>query len=124
MNDSLFMRSRETVGDLTRIVDHSALSQRSSTHSLSQRFALQQFRDDVRRAFMRVDVVDDQNVRMIQRPGRLCFLLEPSKAPFVGRKSSGQNLNSYLAIHLWIVGAIHLAHSALANLRADFVIAS
>src|SRR5205823_7121112 len=121
MNDSLFMRSRETVGDLTRIVDHSALGRRSSTHSLSQRLTFQQFRDDVRRAFMRVDVVDDQNVRMIERPGRLCFLLEPSKAPFVGRKSSGQNPNSYLAIHLWIVGAIHLAHSALANLRADFV---
>ena len=66
--------------NLTRIVNHSALGHCSSAHPLAQRFAFQEFRHDVRRAFMRLDVVDYENVGMIQRPGGACFLLETAQA--------------------------------------------
>src|SRR5947209_18785331 len=116
MDNSFLMRRRQSTRDLQCVIDRSPLRQSYATHSRAQRLALQQLSNDVRRTVMRVDVIDNENVRMIQRPGRLCFLLEPGEALFVGGKSSGQNLDRYLAIHLWIVVAIHLAHSALANL--------
>ena len=43
-----------------------ALRQRRACDAVAQRFAFRQFRNDVRRAFMRADVIDDQNVGMIE----------------------------------------------------------
>src|SRR5437867_7087818 len=70
---------------------------------------------------MRGDEINGQNVWVIERTRCLSFLFKPSETLFVGGKSSRQNLDCYLAIHLWIVSAIHFAHSAGANLRADFI---
>jgi len=83
MNDSFFVGSRETFGDLQRILDRFALWQRSARHPFAQRFAFKQFRDDVRRAFMRADVIDDQDVRMIECAGSLRFLFKAPQPVFV-----------------------------------------
>jgi hypothetical protein len=51
--------------DLQCVVDRFSLRQGDATHALAQGFAFEQFGDNVRRGIMRVDVVDNQDVRMI-----------------------------------------------------------
>ena len=60
---------------------------------------------------------------MIQRGSGLGLLHKPLHSIRVSSNVSGQNLQRNLAIEFGILRQIHLAHSALANLRADFVAA-
>ena len=88
---------------------------------VAQRLALQQFADDVRRAFVRADVVDGEDVGMIQRRRGAGFLLEAAKAVGIRRIRGGQDLDRDLASETRVVGEINLAHSATAQQVQDFV---
>ena len=70
MDDAFRVRRRQAVGCLQGIVNRFALRQRRAIHPLAQGLAFQQFRNDIRRAIVRADVKDDQDVRMIERAGR------------------------------------------------------
>src|SRR5574341_51030 len=72
---------------------------------------------------MRADVVNREDVRMVERARGLGLLFEPGEPIFIRRNFRRQDLDCDLPIHLRIIGAIHLAHSALADLCADFVAA-
>ena len=65
----------------------------------------------------------DENIRMIKRTCRGCFLLEPAESLFIDGVGGGKNLHRNIPAQLGIARAIHLTHPALANLRADFVTA-
>ena len=59
VDDPLLVRRREAARDLDRVVDRLARRRAAPPASaLAQRLALEQLRDDVRRAVVRADVVD------------------------------------------------------------------
>jgi hypothetical protein len=60
---------------------------------------------------------------MIQRARRLGLLFESMQPIRIFRQLSRQDLDRHVAIQLLVARAIHLAHAAFANLRADFVTA-
>src|SRR2546422_11471096 len=60
---------------------------------------------------------------MVQRRSSLRFLLEAMHSVVMSCNISGQNLQRDFTIELCILRQIHFAHSAFANLRADFVAA-
>src|SRR6266571_3747373 len=80
MDDPFLVRSRQTMRNLDRIVDRFAFRLRRAAQSFAQRLAFEQFRDDVRRAVMRADIVDGKNVGMVQGARSLRFLLETPQA--------------------------------------------
>src|SRR5205823_9102994 len=62
-------------------------------------------------------------MRMIQGRGCLRFLDEPLQSLWVRSQGLWENLDRDRPIQFSILGQIHLSHSALANLRADFIAA-
>ena len=76
MDDSFRVRCGETVSSLQRVINRFSLRQGGAGHALAQGLTFQKFRDNVRRAFMRTDVKDDQDVGVIERAGGLRLLLE------------------------------------------------
>ena len=76
VDDALVVRGGEPVGNLTRVVDGFAWRQRAVLQAGAERFALEQFRDDVGRAVMGADVVNGQDVRVVELPGGARLLLE------------------------------------------------
>ena len=70
---------------------------------------------------VRLDLVDRDDVRMVQRGGRLRFLEKAAPAAFVVHPVGRQDLDGDLAAQPRIAGAIHFAHPARANRREHFV---
>jgi hypothetical protein len=66
-------------------------------------------------------VVDDENVGVVQRTGGARLLLESPEPIRIIRDRGGQDLDRHVAPEPCIPGAIHLAHSALADGRGDLV---
>ena len=64
---------------------------------VAQRLAMQDFADDVRRALVRADVVDREDVGVIQRRRGARFLLEATQAVGVGRVGGRKNLDGDVA---------------------------
>ena len=58
---------------------------------------------------------------MIQRREDFGFAPEPRETIGIDRDGRRQNFERHLPLQIRISGAIDLAHSAGANLRADFV---
>lgn len=121
MNDSFFVRRSQPVCDLQRIVQGLARSNRSAAQTVPQRFALQQFRNDVRRTLARANVEHSQNVRMIQSSGGQRLLLKPAHAVGIKRKCLRQHLDRNVAAKTGIAGAINLSHAARAQKGNNFV---
>ena len=67
------------------------------------------------------DVEYRENVGMVQRSDGLRFLLEPAEAVLIVRQRRGQNLDGDFAPQPPVARAIHLAHSARADERLNFV---
>ena len=83
VNDSFLMRRRQAMRDLQRVVNRFPLRQGDPAHALAKSFTFQQFRDDVRRIVVRIDVINNEDIRMIQRAGGLSFLLKSREPLFV-----------------------------------------
>src|SRR5262249_36336228 len=78
--------------------------------------------DNVRRAFMRSDMIDNEDVWMIERTRGLSFLLKTGQTIFIGRERGRENFNRYVAPEFRISCAPNLAHASLANFRDDGVV--
>jgi len=61
------------------------------------------------------------DVRVVQGGKDLGFTFESGQTAGVGRDLSRQDLDRHVAVQFGIACAIHLAHSAAANQRQDFV---
>ena len=61
------------------------------------------------------------DVRMIERRGRLRLLHEAAATALVGDAIGGQHLDGDVAAEPWIAGAIDLAHAPGANKAEDLV---
>jgi hypothetical protein len=83
MHDALLVCGRKTMRDLNSVLHGFANRKGPATQSLAQRFPFQQFGNDIGRRLVLAEVVHGQDIRMIQRGGGACFLLEALEAFWV-----------------------------------------
>jgi hypothetical protein len=87
-----------------------------------QGHAVQILHDDERLIVLLINLMDRANVRMIQRGSRLCFALKASKSLCVFGYIIRQELESYEAMQLYILGFVNHTHPAIAQLLDDAVV--
>ena len=110
VHQPLLVRSGEPSCELHGMVEDGHVP---SVHSLPQRHAVELFRDDARPAVELVDVVNDDDIRVLQRPGCARLLLETAQRGLVLR-CGGKDLDRHLAAELPVVRGEHRSHSATA----------
>ena len=76
MDNPFLVRRRESPRDLQREINSLALGESLASHSLTQSFAIQEFRDYVMGAIVFANVVNCDDIRMIQRACGAGFLLK------------------------------------------------
>jgi hypothetical protein len=121
MHDAALVCGGQCACDLGSEIKHDPRRERAFLQALAQGLTLEQLGDDKGDTIVRAHVVDRKDVRVIESRGRVSFLLKALQARRVLRDGRRQYLDGHLALELRVVRAIHLAHPALANLRADFV---
>ena len=57
---------------------------RSLVQTIAQLFTFEQFSHHIKNIVMGVDVMNRENIRMVERAGRLCFLFKARDAFLVG----------------------------------------
>src|SRR5256885_10384279 len=87
----------------------------------AQRRAVDEFHRDEMRAGLLANLIDVRDVWVIQGGGSLRFLNEAPHSIPVGRNVGRQDFKRYASSQLRILRQIHFTHSALADLRADFI---
>ncbi len=122
MNHALAIRRCQAMRDLRRKLRGLAHRQRPGAHLLAQRFAFEQFTDEIRRALVNARVVNGQYVRMIQRRQRLGLLLEAPQPIGIGDKILRQDLDGHVAVQPRVPRAKHFTHPARANPRGDLIL--
>ena len=90
MHDARGVRLGKTLRGLMRDVGQLPDRQAARAEQRAQGLALHPFHRDERHAGLVADVVDGQDVRMVQRRGRLCFLLEAAEAIRIVATSHGR----------------------------------
>src|SRR6266481_3617424 len=71
---------------------------------------------------MCADIVDGEDVRMIERRGGTCFLLESFQPIRISRINLRKDLNRDFTIKPCVTSAVDFAHATSANLRGDDVV--
>ena len=117
-------------GELHRVLDRLADGSRAVASGaalvagrkpFAQRLALEQLRDDERRAVVLADVVDGQNVRMVQRGGGARLLLEASQTLGIPGERGRQHFDGHVAAQAGIAHTIDFAHPARPEQSEHFV---
>ena len=85
MNDALVVRGGQSMGDLDAVVDGFANRERAALQRMTQRFADEQFGDEVRRAVEDSELVDGKDVGVVESRSGLGFLLEAAQTVGVAR---------------------------------------
>ena len=70
VNNPLSVRGRERASDLSSDVDRLLYGQRPTIEARAQCFTLDKFGHDERSALVITDIVDDQDVRVVERRNR------------------------------------------------------
>ena len=122
MNDPFVVRGAESTRDLTRILERLARrAGRPRAGDWRSDVAFEHLRDDERRAVVRADVVDGEDVRVVELAGRARFLLESSQPAAIGCVRVEDQFDRDVASEAWIARAIHLAHAAGAEPADDLI---
>ena len=121
MDHALVVGGGQAAGDLNGVVDGLPGSQRAGVEPLAQRFALEQFDHDERRALVGPEIVDRDQIRVVQHPRRPGLLLEAPEAVRVAGKGGREHLDGNVAAEPGIARAVNLSHAARADQRADLV---
>ena len=103
----------------TAYADRLSHRNRAGRQPLAQRLPFEQLRDDERRVPFDADVVHRQDVRMAQRRGGACFLLEALQPIGSAEKADGSTLIATSRPEPRVARAIHLAHPARAKWGDD-----
>src|SRR5437016_1819465 len=85
VNDALVVRGGQSMGDLDAVVDGFANRERAALQRMTQRFADEQFGDEVRRAVEDSELVDGKDVGVAESRSGLGFLLEAAQTVGVAR---------------------------------------
>ena len=122
MDDTLRMRRRECVGDLDPQRDQHLLLQGPAGNPVLQRFSLETLHDDEGVAVLIADVVNRADVRVTQRGRGARFALEPTERVRIASQVVRHELERHRAQKPRVLGPVHHAHSALAQLLDNAVV--
>ena len=122
MDDAGRVRGGKTVGDLRGQVERLAERYRTAADEVAQRLALDQFGHDVGDAVVVAGIVEGHDVGMSESRGGAPFLLEAAAPVGALGELGRQDLNRDIAAEAGIVGAVDLAHGALAQLGGDLIL--
>ena len=121
VNDALFVRGFERLGDLLRDGQRLVERDRAPRDALRQVLALDELHHQRGDAPTFFEPVDARDVRMVQRGEGLGFAREPRQAVGIMRERFGQDLDRDVTIQLRVARAEDLPHAAFADRRDDFV---
>jgi hypothetical protein len=121
MHDTGTVRAIQGVRNLGTDPKHLARWKRPFRDSASKRLTLDQLHHEVVRVAFLPDVVEDTDVRMVQRGDG--FRLAAKACALFGGDGAAlrQDLDRYLTTQSRIAGAIHLAHAAGAEGRDNLI---
>src|SRR5438270_9337944 len=123
MDDTRSVGCRETFSRALQVTKQFCEIGLLKMDQFTQRLSIDELhRNEVRVAGF-ANFIDVSDVWVIERRGGFRFLHKPPHAVVLGGEFSSQYLQRHFAIELCILGQIDLAHSALANLRTDFITA-
>src|SRR5437867_1404736 len=97
MDDRGAMRGGEPVGELNANIEQLAYGDFTLSDERMKRVSIHQFRDDERNTALIPDIVNGQDIRMVERAGVTCFLLEALAAGGIGGELHRQHLERHLA---------------------------
>ena len=123
MNDAGRVRGHERLGDVARNSEGLVEWQRPAPESRRQRFAVDQFHDEIRRVDATdaggADVVQRADPRMIELGDRACLALQPLAVVLIV-KVARENFQGDITAKSRIACPVNLAHAAAANAPKDF----
>ncbi len=117
MDDALFVRRFERVGDLRGDRQRVAEGHRSAGNDRREVVAVHQLHDQRHR----FDAVNGRDVGMIERRQHLRLARETRQSIGVVGKQRGQHFEGDVSIECGIACAIHLAHTSLSEQAEDLV---
>ena len=121
MDDVLVVRRGEAVRDASRDLRGLARRHGPSRHALAQRLALEELGDEVRRAGVGAEVVDDEHVRVVERARRAGLLLEPAQPVGIRGHRRRQDLDRDQPPEPRVERAVELSHAAVGQRGHDLV---
>jgi len=110
------------IGDLNREFEQFVCLERLSGNALLERFALPILHHDKGLALVLPNVVNRADVRVIQRGGSLRFTLEPFQGLPVLGEFFREEFQGDGALELGVLGLVHHAHAAPAELLQNAVV--
>ncbi len=122
MDDALFVRGGERVGDSLGDFDDLRGRKATGVREAVERLAFDEFHGEEVDAFGFFDREDGDDVRMIERGDGTGFALEASEAIGVGRGVGRENFEGDVPLEFYVGGAIDLAHAAGAEGADDVVV--
>ena len=99
-----------------------SISKRLASDPMPKRLALQEFHGDEGSPISLVNLVDGANVRMIQGRSGFGFALKTAESLRTFGYVVGQELESYKAAELHILGLVYDTHRAGAELLDDVIV--
>ena len=121
VNDALFVRGLERLGDLLRDRQRFVNRDRATRDPLRQVLPGHELHSEGLHVARLFEAEDLRDVWVIQRSERLGFTLEAGHTVRVGRERLGQDLDRDGAIEARIAGFVDFAHAARADGGQDFV---
>ena len=133
VDDAAAVRDGEGIADLRADVEHLPERQGSRSQALGERPAFDVLHhEEVQRAAGRVrprrmhggfapDVVQDADVRVLERGGRARFVFEPAAAVGIGGRERRQDLDGDSTAQAGVAGLVDLAHPAGPDRSLDLV---
>ena len=122
VDDALPVRGVEALGDLHRVLDGLARRQpRAASQELLKALAHEQLLDQVGSALLSSDVVQDDDVRVVERGGGSRLLLEAAQSARVLREGRREDLDGDVAPEPRVARPVHLSHAARADAAGDLV---
>ena len=115
MDDAFFVRRGEAEGHMPRVLERLRQRQSAGVDQRAQRAPVEHLRDDVRRRAVAADVEDLEDVRVTERGGGACLLLEAAEPIGIVRECRRQDLDGDIAGEARVVSAIHFPHPAAAD---------
>ncbi len=122
VDDALRVSGGKSLRDLLRPFESLSLRDCAGLdQARAQGLAVEQLRHDERHASLMADVVDDEDVGMIERPGCSRFGLEAPQTGVVGDGRLGQHLDGHVATEPRVARAIHNAHPSRVEQAHDLI---
>ena len=96
MHNSLFVGGCQSMSDLDCVVDCFADRRRTALQHMAERAAFQQLGNKIRSAFKDAKPMHREDVGMVERRGRLCFLLKTMEAVGIPGNEGRQDLDCHV----------------------------